>query len=116
MEKVESDKEKESVLDSRLVSVKNVSGSTAGACSGDFHVYRQQRRKEVERVEGMEREALMKEEKEKRLKIIDDLNISEDSKTLKRSKKRQRRKLHKKNKKHLVSTPNSAKSDDGEKT
>jgi len=37
--------------------VRQVAGSTAGASSGDFHLYRNQRRTELERLAGMEAEA-----------------------------------------------------------
>ena len=34
--------------------MKNVTGSSAGAGSGEFHVYKQQRRREYERIQLME--------------------------------------------------------------
>ena len=37
--------------------MKNVTGSSAGAGSGEFHVYKQQRRREYERIQLMEEEA-----------------------------------------------------------
>ena len=36
--------------------MKNVTGSSAGAGSGEFHVYKQQRRREYERIQLMEEE------------------------------------------------------------
>lgn len=45
--------------------VQNVQGSSAGAGSGEFHVYKASRRREYERVRGMEEEVRNEEEGEK---------------------------------------------------
>lgn len=44
-------------FDPRAVEAKNVSGSTAGAGSGDFHVYRHQRRRELARLDALRKNA-----------------------------------------------------------
>lgn len=51
-------------FDPRDVSVKNTSGSTAGSGSGDFHVYRQERLRELTRLKTLETEAASKIERE----------------------------------------------------
>ena len=68
--KVEEGEEGESKKKERITvnKVHNVYGSSAGAGSGEFHTYRNLRRKEMFRVERMEREAA-KEEKDVRGKI-----------------------------------------------
>jgi Protein of unknown function (DUF1168) len=44
--------------------VPNVQGSSAGARSGEFHVYKASRRREYERIRGMEEEAMREKEDE----------------------------------------------------
>ncbi|CDR99719.1 hypothetical protein [Sporisorium scitamineum] len=44
--------------------MKNVTGSSAGAGSGEFHVYKQQRRREYERIQLMEEQNQKLKEKE----------------------------------------------------
>ena len=64
----------------------------AGVCSGDFHVYQQQPRKEMERVDRPEREAQADKNREERVKAFEQLVKKETMKTIKRIAKRRRRK------------------------
>lgn len=79
-------------FDPRDIQAKNVSGSTAGAGSGDFHVYRQQRRIELDRIATMEKEAREKKENEELFLAAEERRIKEVNRTLKRATKRKRKK------------------------
>ncbi|KAF9350975.1 hypothetical protein BGX34_000890 [Mortierella sp. NVP85] len=72
--------------------VKNVQGSSAGAGSGEFHVYRAGRRREYARLRNMELES--KEEREQREyeEKVQEKRAQDDEKTEKNRAKRQRRK------------------------
>jgi len=71
-------------FDARDTEATTASSSIAGAGSGDFHTYRKLKRKEMERLSQLEREAKEKQEKEiferQRLERIQ----KEEEKTLKR--------------------------------
>jgi hypothetical protein len=71
-------------FDPRDVNAKNVSGSTAGSGSGDFHVYRQERRRELTRIQNLEVEAKRKAEQEQQSKEALTRRAKEDSRSLSR--------------------------------
>jgi len=72
--------------------VANVQGSSAGAGSGEFHVYKASRRREYERVKAMDEE-VEKEEADKRFEEgRDEKRRRDEEKTEKNRKRRQRKK------------------------
>ncbi|MED6172282.1 hypothetical protein PIB30_048644 [Stylosanthes scabra] len=88
------------ILDNVPVRVSNTSGSSAGSGSGDFHQYRQMRRKEQDRLARMEVDYQKRKEvaefnmrREERLKAAEERTAK---KRAKRQKKKQRRKENKK--------------------
>mmetsp|Transcript_5225 Transcript_5225/g.6831 ORF Transcript_5225/g.6831 Transcript_5225/m.6831 type:complete len:197 (+) Transcript_5225:84-674(+) len=81
--------------------VVNAYGSTAGANSGEFHVYRQARARELGRMEGLKSEEEERlQEKEYRLKALENQEKDEE-RTAKRRKKRQRQKEAKRRRHNL---------------
>jgi len=84
------------ILDNVPVRVSNTSGSSAGSGSGDFHQYRQMRRKEQDRLTRMDVDYQRRKEvaefnmrREERMKAAEERTAK---KRLKRQKKKQRKK------------------------
>ncbi|KAF5448200.1 hypothetical protein F2P56_028756 [Juglans regia] len=84
------------ILENVPVRVSNTSGSSAGSGSGDFHQYRQMRRKEQDRISRMDADYQRRKEvaefhmrREERMKAAEERTAK---KRLKRQKKRQRKK------------------------
>ncbi len=76
----------------KLQKVHNVSGSSAGAGSGEFHEFRNNRRKEMFRLEAMDKEA---EEEERRREFeykLEQNRLEAEARTSKNALKRKRRK------------------------
>lgn len=90
------------IIENVPVRVSNTSGSSAGSGSGDFHQYRQMRRKEQDRLARMEVDYQRRKEvaefemrREQRLKAAEEQTAK---KRLKRQKKKQRKMEKKKSK------------------
>ncbi|CAN1192465.1 PRKR-interacting protein 1 [Linum perenne] len=92
------------ILENVPVRVSNTSGSSAGAGSGDFHQYRQMRRKEQDRLTRMDVDYQRRKEvaefnmrREERLKAAEE-------RTAKKRSKRQKKKQKKKEQKTITTT------------
>lgn len=72
--------------------VDNVMGSTAGAGSGEFHMYRAARRRELDRVAKIEADALKQEQQDKFESTITGKRAVLEAATQKRAEKRRKRK------------------------
>lgn len=72
--------------------VRNVMGSSAGAGSGEFHVYRHLRRKEITRLKDMEESALVDELDTKFKRELDEMKRNAEERTKKRKLKRDKKK------------------------
>jgi Protein of unknown function (DUF1168) len=82
--------------------VVNPYGSTAGAGSGDFHVYRHARNREMKRQDDMERSAAEQEAEDKYQRELEANRQWEEERTAKRRRKREREKNSKKRKDNLA--------------
>ncbi|KAF8864035.1 DUF1168-domain-containing protein [Acephala macrosclerotiorum] len=72
--------------------VQNVQGSSAGAGSGEFHVYKASRRREYERLRGMEEEVRKEEEGEAWEREKKERERRDEEKTRRNREKRARKK------------------------
>ncbi|TKY89725.1 hypothetical protein EX895_001510 [Sporisorium graminicola] len=73
--------------------MKNVTGSSAGAGSGEFHVYKQQRRREYERIQLMEEQNQKLKEQEEFERKRAQVQHKDEAKTDKNRAKREKKKL-----------------------
>lgn len=75
--------------------VANVQGSSAGAGSGEFHVYKASRRREYERLRAMDEETQQEEDQAKWEKEIAEKRRKDEERTAKNKAKRDKRKKNK---------------------
>lgn len=90
--------------------VRNVMGSSAGAGSGEFHVYRHLRRKEYARQKFMQEKGLKeKEDEDYRQRLEDNKRKAEEKTAKKRAKRLKKNKKEKKRvKKHIINKDSSS--------
>ncbi|EGX46393.1 hypothetical protein TWF173_005022 [Orbilia oligospora] len=84
--------------------VANVQGSSAGAGSGEFHVYKASRRREYERLKMMDDELKREQDKEEFDTKTEEWKKKDDAKTAKNRAKRQKKKLAQEKKKESERT------------
>ncbi|KAE9589374.1 hypothetical protein Lal_00000462 [Lupinus albus] len=87
------------IIDNVPVRVSNTSGSSAGSGSGDFHQYRQMRRKEQDRLARMEVDYQRRKEEAEFILRRDERLKAAEERTAKKRAKRQKKKQRKKEKK-----------------
>lgn len=75
--------------------VANVQGSSAGAGSGEFHVYKASRRREYERLRLMDEEVKQEQEKEEFERNREEMKKKDEAKTSKNQKRRAKEKIRK---------------------
>ncbi|CAH0014662.1 unnamed protein product [Clonostachys rhizophaga] len=75
--------------------VANVQGSSAGAGSGEFHVYKASRRREYERLREMDQELAREKQQEEFEKHKDERDRKDDERTRKNREKREKMKARK---------------------
>ncbi|KUI67206.1 PRKR-interacting protein 1 [Cytospora mali] len=80
--------------------VTNVQGSSAGAGSGEFHVYKAARRREYERLRVMDEEVRQEKEAEEFARKREELERRDDDKTRRNREKREKMKARKGKAKH----------------
>lgn len=85
----------------RVEKVDNPSGSTAGAGSGEFHVYRAARAREMRRIRNMDLDEEERVAEERFCATVEENRADEEKRTEKRRRKRQREKEAKLRKKNL---------------
>ncbi|KAL8129225.1 hypothetical protein V2J09_018380 [Rumex salicifolius] len=87
------------IIDNVPVRVSNTSGSSAGSGSGDFHQYRQMRRKEQDRLARMEVDYQKRKEAAEFIMRREERLKAAEERTAKKRQKRQKKKQKKKDKK-----------------
>ncbi|KAL8874895.1 MAG: hypothetical protein Q9192_009129, partial [Flavoplaca navasiana] len=75
--------------------VANVQGSSAGAGSGEFHVYKASRRREYERVKQMEEQVAREKADEEYERTMEEKRKRDEEKTSRNKKRRERMKARK---------------------
>ncbi|CAM8937720.1 unnamed protein product [Rhodiola kirilowii] len=93
------------IIDNVPVRVSNTSGSSAGSGSGDFHQYRQMRRKEQDRLSRMDVDYQRRKEEADFFKRREERLKAAEERTAKKRLKRQKKKQKKKEKKIKLSVP-----------
>jgi len=84
--------------------IRNNSGSTAGAGSGDFHQYRAQRRKEMFRLGFLERQQRKEDEEKEYQEKRKALQEQDEARTSKKSTKRKKKKTKRKRRTKKIKT------------
>ncbi|KAI6205933.1 hypothetical protein M3Y94_00848300 [Aphelenchoides besseyi] len=93
--------------------VRNVVGSSAAAGSAEFHIYRNNRRKEMNRIEHMEQEYQQKRLDDEYQQRVEERRRAEEEKLAKNRRKRQRLKERRKAKKRKTNDDDSESAESG---
>lgn len=96
--------------------VRNVMGSSAGAGSGEFHVYRHLRRKEYARLKDIEQRSLTEKLDDQFQAKLDDNKRLAEEKTAKKRAKRMKKKKNQKKPKPATGQPGEEEKDSSEES